>query len=76
MRRVQANDRWTFFCPSQCPKLLESSGEEFDQIYERYEHILTGSPTVRALQIWDAILKHQLESPRLSIVYKDALHGR
>ena len=39
MRRVEEDDEWSLMCPSQCPGLSECWGEEFDQLYARYERV-------------------------------------
>jgi ribonucleoside-diphosphate reductase alpha subunit len=35
--RVRSNGRWTFFCPTKAPGLIEATGSEFKRLYESYE---------------------------------------
>lgn len=37
MRRVQANEQWSLFCPNEAPGLADCWGEEFEALYEKYE---------------------------------------
>lgn len=36
-KRVQDNAKWSLFCPAQCPGLSETYGDEFAQLYCKYE---------------------------------------
>ena len=33
MRRVEANEDWSLFCPNEAPGLAETWGENFDELY-------------------------------------------
>ena len=48
MRRVEADEMWTLMCPNECPGLDEVYGEEFDELYERYEREGRGRSQVKA----------------------------
>ena len=37
MKRVEANAKWTLFCPNEAPGLYDSWGEKFEELYEKYE---------------------------------------
>lgn len=37
MERVQGNKEWTLMCPNECPGLDECWGDEFKNLYEKYE---------------------------------------
>ena len=37
MERVESNQPWTLFCPSEAPGLADVYGDEFRALYERYE---------------------------------------
>lgn len=39
MKRVEANDDWSLFCPNEAPGLHECWGEEFENLYIKYENI-------------------------------------
>lgn len=35
MKRVQADEMWTFMCPNQCPGLQDAYGQEFEDLYHK-----------------------------------------
>lgn len=35
MRRVEANEHWSLFCPNEAPGLADTWGEEFDVLYHK-----------------------------------------
>merc|ERR1719419_193318 len=37
MKRGESNQDWSLMCPSECPGLEECWGEEFEELYTRYE---------------------------------------
>lgn len=39
-------------CPNECPGLDDVYGEEFDELYERYEREGRGRQTVKAQKLW------------------------
>lgn len=39
MKRVEENGDWSLMCPAQCPGLSECWGEEFEELYTRYEKV-------------------------------------
>ena len=39
MERVEQDGEWSLMCPAQCPGLSECWGEEFEELYTRYEKV-------------------------------------
>ncbi|KAF2166754.1 hypothetical protein M409DRAFT_22808 [Zasmidium cellare ATCC 36951] len=76
MKRVEQNGDWTLMCPNECPGLSDVYGEEFEELYERYEREGRGRETVRAQKIWYAILEAQTETGVPYILYKDACNRK
>lgn len=37
MKRVESDTMWSLMCPTICPGLSDCWGEEFEQLYEKYE---------------------------------------
>jgi len=37
MERVQHNEQWSLFCPSEAPGLADCWGDEFQNLYQKYE---------------------------------------
>lgn len=52
MRRVESNDKWTLMDPHECPGLPELWGENFDNLYEKYEREGRGRQTIKAQELW------------------------
>ena len=76
MKRVESNQKWTLFCPDSCPKLHQTYGEEFEQLYEQYEREGKGVKTVNAQELWFAIVESQIETGTPYMLYKDACNAK
>lgn len=83
MRRVQEDGAWSLFCPNELkikypelPALHEVYGEEFDKQYNKFESEGVVRKTVRALDIWRAIIKSQTETGTPYMLYKDACNSK
>jgi len=37
MERVQRNEQWSLFCPNEAPGLADCWGDEFQNLYHKYE---------------------------------------
>ena len=71
MRRVMANENWSLMCPSACPDLVDAYGDQFDALYADYEHKGMVVSTVKAQDLWFAILDAQVETGTPFMLYKD-----
>lgn len=71
MERVQSNGQWTLMCPNECPGLSDCYGDEFNELYEKYEREGKGRKTVKAQALWFAILDSQVETGTPYMLYKD-----
>lgn len=61
MKRVEANQNWSLFCPNEAPGLADCWGEEFEKLYEKYENTEgLARKTIRAQELWFAILEAQV----------------
>ncbi|KAK7681598.1 ribonucleoside reductase large subunit Cdc22 [Cerrena zonata] len=76
MKRVESNGQWTLFCPNEAPGLHEVWGEEFEQLYEKYEREGRGRKTIEAQKLWYAILEAQIETGGPFMLYKDAANAK
>ena len=76
MKRVEANGEWTLFCPNEAPGLADCWGEEFEALYEKYEAEGKGKRTVKAQQLWFAILESQVETGNPYMLFKDACNRK
>jgi ribonucleoside-diphosphate reductase alpha chain len=71
MRRVEDDAEWTLLCPNECPGLYEAYGEAFDTLYLQYEREGKGKRTIKARELWMAILDAQIETGTPYMLYKD-----
>ena len=76
MRRVRDDQMWPLFCPSDCVRLIETYGSEFDEVFARYEAAGLARRTVRAQKVWMAILESQMETGTPYLLYKDAANAK
>jgi ribonucleoside-diphosphate reductase alpha chain len=76
MKRVEADGNWSLFCPHEAPGLAECFGEAFEQLYERYEAEGRARKTIKAQELWFAILEAQIETGTPYMLYKDAANRK
>lgn len=76
MERVKSNGTWSLFCPNECPGLADCHGEEFVELYEKYEKEGKARQTIQAQQLWFAILDSQVETGTPYMLYKDAANAK
>ena len=76
MKRVQEDADWTLMCPDECKGLVDSYGEEFEQLYTSYEKANKGRKTVKARDLWNHILESQIETGMPYISYKDTVNRK
>jgi ribonucleoside-diphosphate reductase alpha chain len=76
MKRVEANEDWSLFCPNEAPGLSECWGDEFEQLYTKYETDGKARKTVKAQDVWFAILQSQIETGTPYMLYKDAANSK
>ena len=76
MKRVEENGTWSLFCPNEAKGLSEAWGEEFEALYEKYEKEGKARKTVKAQELWAAILESQIETGTPYMLYKDAANRK
>jgi ribonucleoside-diphosphate reductase alpha chain len=76
MKRVEENGDWSLFCPNEAKGLYDSWGEEFEALYERYEKEGKARKTIKAQELWFAILESQIETGTPYILFKDAANRK
>jgi ribonucleoside-diphosphate reductase alpha chain len=76
MERVEKNEKWTLFCPSEAPGLSDVYGDAFKELYERYEREGRGRKQVDAQKLWFKILDAQIETGTPYLLYKDAANAK
>lgn len=76
MKRVEANETWSLFCPNEAPGLYECYGEEFERLYEKYELEGRAKKVVKAQDLWFKILESQIETGTPYMLFKDAANRK
>lgn len=76
MERVQQNGDWSLFDPNEAPDLCDLYGGEFEARYHQYEQEGRARKTVKAQELWFAILDSQIETGTPYILYKDAANKK
>ncbi|KAA2241924.1 ribonucleoside-diphosphate reductase subunit alpha [Chitinophaga agrisoli] len=76
MQRVEDNGDWSLFCPHEAPGLHETWGKEFEALYAKYEQEGRARKTVKAQDLWFAILDAQIETGTPYLLYKDSANRK
>jgi ribonucleoside-diphosphate reductase alpha chain len=76
MKRVEENGEWSLFCPNEAPGLSDCWGAEFEKLYTSYEAEGRARKTIKAQDLWFAILQSQIETGTPYMLYKDAANGK
>ncbi len=76
MERVKSDGQWSMFCPNECPGLYDAYGTEFNELYTKYEREGKARETIKAQELWFAILESQIETGTPYMLYKDAANQK
>ncbi|OOQ58015.1 ribonucleoside-diphosphate reductase subunit alpha [Mucilaginibacter pedocola] len=76
MKRVEANEDWSLFCPHEAPGLADCHSDEFEALYTKYEKEGRARKTIKAQELWFAVLDSQVETGTPYLLYKDAANAK
>jgi len=76
MERVDLDEDWSLMCPHECAGLNETYGEEFRELYLKYEKEGRYKKVIKAREVWNKILESQIETGTPYILYKDAINEK
>jgi len=76
MERVKNDAEWSLFCPNEAPDLYNCHSGEFEALYHKYEQEGRARKTIKAQDLWFAILESQIETGTPYILYKDAANRK
>ncbi len=76
MKRVEEDGMWSLFCPHEAPGLSDCSGKKFEELYRSYEERGLAKKTIRAQDLWFAVLESQIETGSPYMLYKDAANEK
>lgn len=72
MERVSSQGVWSLFCPGEHPELVELVGPAFKQRYAQLEAEGKFRTQMPAAELWQLILKSQIETGMPYLLFKDA----
>lgn len=72
MERVSSQGVWSLFCPGDHPELVELVGPAFKQRYLQLEEEGSFRSQMPAAELWQLILKSQIETGMPYLLFKDA----
>ena len=76
MEQVEKDSDWHLMCPQECPGLQDVYGEKFNELYKMYVVQGRFKKKVRAREVWDAVLKSQVETGTPYMCYKDSANAK
>ena len=76
MEKVEKDEDWYLMCPNESPNLQDVFGDEFNVLYRTYVSQGRYKRKVRAREVWDKILKSQVETGTPYMCYKDAVNRK
>jgi len=76
MKRLENNEDWTLMCPDECPGLSNVWGQEFEDLYTKYEVAGKGKKSLKASKIWQLVLESQIQTGTPYLCYKDAANSK
>ncbi|KAI0497218.1 hypothetical protein KFK09_020440 [Dendrobium nobile] len=76
MERVQSNEEWSLFCPNEAPGLADCWGDDFVNLYIKYEKEGKAKKVVPAQNLWFEILKSQIETGTPFMLFKDTCNRK
>lgn len=76
MKRVEADEEWSLFCPNEAPGLADCHGKEFEALYEKYEREGRARKVIKAQELWFEILEAQTETGTPYMLFKDHANNK
>lgn len=76
MKAVEKDHDWHLMCPNECPGLPDAWGPAFDELYGQYVTAGKFRRVVKARDIWNAMLKSQVETGTPYMCYKDSANAK
>ena len=76
MKKVELDEDWHLMCPNECSGLSDVYGEDFNELYNTYVAQGRYRRVLKARQLWDSMLRSQIETGTPYMLYKDACNGK
>lgn len=76
MQKVEEDADWHLMCPKESPGLSDVYGEDFNELYRMYVAQGRFRDVVKARDIWNALIKSQVETGTPYMLYKDSVNKK
>jgi len=76
MSRVETDSQWSLFDPSECPGLTDAYGDEYAELYTRYETEEKARSVVKARDVWNTMVTTIIETGQPYVLNKDAVNNK
>ena len=76
MKRVEEDGDWSLMCPDECPGLVDSFAEGFEERYIQYEKEKRYKKQVKARDLWNHIIENQIETGMPYMSFKDNVNRK
>lgn len=77
MKRVKEPEgKWTLFDPADVPGLYDSWGDDFEELYTKYENEVVNRKTFDAAYLWKQITNSITETGQPYILFKDSCNRK
>ena len=76
MKRVEQGGNWSLFCPNKAPGLSDVYGDDFEELYLKYEREGIANKVLPAAEIWKSIIKSQSETGTPYMLFKDSCNRK
>jgi ribonucleoside-diphosphate reductase alpha chain len=74
--RVRNDEEWSLFDPDECPGLSDVYGQEYVDLYKKYESEGKAKQVVKAREIWVRALNAQIETGTPYVLNKDQVNKK
>jgi ribonucleoside-diphosphate reductase alpha chain len=74
--KTNTNIMWSLFCPNKAKGLSDTYGDEFEDLYVKYENEKKYNKQVNIVTLWKHILEIQMESGVPYIMFKDSVNRK
>ena len=76
MQKVEEDGDWYLMCPNESPGLQDVYGDEFNELYRTYVAQGRYKKKIRAREVWDRVLRSQVETGTPYMGYKDSVNEK
>tara|TARA_Y100001970_G_scaffold60101_1_gene76568 strand:- start:12436 stop:15189 length:2754 start_codon:yes stop_codon:yes gene_type:complete len=76
MQRVEEDGEWTLMSEHECPGLSDKYGDEFVELYEKYEREIPTLEKIKARELMSKIIEAQIETGQPYMLYKDSINNK